>query len=78
MSAYIAKLLVYMHEMCIGSNAVCTLRACVQLFSQFQAQVQELELLRVQESEQRLATEQVLAAKQQEWSQQLEAGQQGK
>jgi hypothetical protein len=54
------------------------LLACLQLFSQFQAQVQELELLRVQESEQRLVTEQLLAAKQKEWAQQLEAGQQGK
>jgi hypothetical protein len=52
--------------------------ACLQLFSQFQAQVQELELLRVQESEQRLVTEQLLAAKQKECAQQLEAGQQGK
>ncbi|KAF6260718.1 hypothetical protein COO60DRAFT_1459513 [Scenedesmus sp. NREL 46B-D3] len=51
---------------------------CQQLFTQFQAQVQELELLRLQESEQRLATEQLLAAKHKEWTQQLEAGQQGK
>uniref|UniRef100_A0A383WQ97 Uncharacterized protein n=1 Tax=Tetradesmus obliquus TaxID=3088 RepID=A0A383WQ97_TETOB len=63
-------------------NTVDGLRAVLaekdSLFSQFQAQVQELELFRVQESEQRLATEQLLAAKQKEWAQQLEAGQQGK
>ena len=71
------KMLFWAHAFNKPARHVC-LCACVQLFSQFQAQVQELELIRVQESEQRLATEQLLAAKQKEWAQQLEAGQQGK
>jgi hypothetical protein len=60
-----------------SKHLLARLFGVAQLFSQFQAQVQELELLRVQESEQRVATEQLLAAKQKEWAQQLEAGQQG-
>lgn len=45
----------------------------LQLFGQFQAQVDELEALRVQEAAQRVATEQVLAAQQLERKQQQEA-----